>query len=290
MNNKQSEIQQPASGTDPVVDPLKKETDNTLPEPSEPVIGKFRIFSALQVVISAAFITATLFTLWTPDNLFSSNLLSAMLRAAQSQPDNSQRGLTISTASPNTTVGIVAGHWGRDNDPGAVCDDGETEVNVNVRIATMVQQNLIAEGFQVDLLQEFDKRLAQYKGRLLVSIHNDSCKFISNDATGFKVASSRYDNHPERSSRLTACMIDRYRQTTGLRFHFNTITDDMTKYHTFQEIDPETTAAIIETGFLNLDREILTKKTSLVAKGVTAGILCYLNNEPVSALQASPTP
>ena len=40
-------------------------------------------------------------------------------------------------------------------------------------------------------------------------------------------------------------------------------------------------AAIIETGFLNLDREFLTKHTDLVAEGVVEGILCFANNENV---------
>jgi len=61
----------------------------------------------------------------------------------------------------------------------------------------------------------------------------------------------------------------------------------MTSYHAFTEIDPLTTAAIIETGFLNLDQEILTKKPELIADGIMAGIQCYLNNESVSS---TPTP
>jgi N-acetylmuramoyl-L-alanine amidase len=55
----------------------------------------------------------------------------------------------------------------------------------------------------------------------------------------------------------------------------------MREYHAFREIDPSTVAAIIETGFLNLDREMLTKKTDLVAEGVVQGILCFANNENV---------
>ena len=47
------------------------------------------------------------------------------------------------------------------------------------------------------------------------------------------------------------------------------------------EIDPTTVATIIETGFLNLDREILTKHTDLVAEGVVQGILCFANNENI---------
>ncbi len=61
----------------------------------------------------------------------------------------------------------------------------------------------------------------------------------------------------------------------------------MTEYHAFSEIDPNTITAIIETGFLNLDREILTHETSRVAEGVTKGILCFINNENV---QPTPIP
>jgi N-acetylmuramoyl-L-alanine amidase len=55
----------------------------------------------------------------------------------------------------------------------------------------------------------------------------------------------------------------------------------MTQYHAFSEIDPNTITAIIETGFLNLDRKILTNETERVANGVTLGILCFINNENV---------
>jgi len=70
-----------------------------------------------------------------------------------------------------------------------------------------------------------------------------------------------------------------------MTFHAGSITGDMREYHAFREIDPSTVAAIIETGFLNLDREILTKRTDLVAAGVVEGILCFANNENIE-----PTP
>jgi N-acetylmuramoyl-L-alanine amidase len=72
-----------------------------------------------------------------------------------------------------------------------------------------------------------------------------------------------------------------------MRFHYSSITRDMTDYHAFNEINVNTTAAIIETGFLNLDRQMLTEKTDLVAQGVTQGILCFLRNENVGP---TPTP
>jgi len=61
----------------------------------------------------------------------------------------------------------------------------------------------------------------------------------------------------------------------------------MTSYHAFSEIDPLTTAAIIEVGFLNLDQDILTKNPERLADGIVAGIRCYLNNEGVPT---TPTP
>ena len=66
-----------------------------------------------------------------------------------------------------------------------------------------------------------------------------------------------------------------------MSYHAYTVTDDMTQYHTFREINTNTTAAIIETGFLNLDRRILTEQPDLVAQGITNGVLCYIKNEPV---------
>jgi len=52
---------------------------------------------------------------------------------------------------------LVAGHQG--NDSGAVCLDGLTEATVNLDIAMRVKAGLEANGFQVDLLDEFDPRL-----------------------------------------------------------------------------------------------------------------------------------
>jgi hypothetical protein len=56
----------------------------------------------------------------------------------------------------------------------------------------------------------------------------------------------------------------------------------MTRYHAFSEIAPNTTAGIIEIGFLNLDQAILTSDPELLADGIVAGIKCYMNNEGVS--------
>ena len=190
------------------------------------------------------------------------------------------------TSQPHIRIGIVAGHSG--NDSGAVCYDGNgevtlTEADVNLEIAAMVQQQLIQKGFEVDLLREFDTRLNGYRALAIVSIHNDSCEYINDQATGFKVAAALNTNDVNRANRLTACLVDRYQRSTAMTFHAGSITGDMREYHAFREIDPSTVAAIIETGFLNLDREMLTRHTDRVAEGIVQGILCFTNNENIES-------
>jgi N-acetylmuramoyl-L-alanine amidase len=242
--------------------------------------------NAFTTTLGVAILLATLFTAWTPNSLFASNLQDQLnlILTPQAAPN------AIVTPLPQLRIGIVAGHNG--NDSGAVCTDENGQVNlteaeVNLEIANLVKESLVAQGFQVDLLNEFDTRLNGYRAVALVSIHNDSCEYINDQATGFKVASSLETRDVNRAQRLTACLVDRYQRITSLTFHASSITRDMTEYHAFSEIDPNTITAIIETGFLNLDREILTHETSRVAEGVTQGILCFINNENV---QPTPIP
>jgi len=248
---------------------------------TRPFGARMTVFRALQTIFSAAFIVATLFTIWTPTTLFSNTLVEKMNLAFEPLPQ--EAGVPTPTEAPVRRIGIVAGHWG--NDSGSVCADGLTEADVNLKIATLVMQQLNKEGYEVDLLKEFDHKLLTYQALVLVSIHNDSCNYVNDEATGFKVSAARSSAYPEKASQLTSCMIDRYAALTGMTFHYNSITQDMTDYHAFDEINSNTTAAIIETGFLNLDRQMLTERTDVVAQGITSGILCYLRNESVA-----PTP
>ena len=240
-----------------------------------------RSANAFLSTLGVAILIATLFTAWTPTSLFASNLQDQLRSLLTPQP-GPESGL--STPQPQLRIGIVAGHMG--NDSGAVCTDenGEvtlTEADLNFEIATLVQQSLNAKGYQVDLLNEFDTRLNGYRAVALVSIHNDSCEYVNDEAPGFKVAASLETRDVNRAQRLTACMTDRYQSITGMTFHANSITTDMTQYHAFSEIDPNTITAIIETGFLYLDRDILTGQTDLIAEGVTQGILCFITNESI---------
>lgn len=243
----------------------------------------------LEVVIVVALLLATLFTAWTPgDYLGNFSQEPASLFAIQPQPTARPEGGPTDTPRARPLIGIVSGHWG--NDSGAVCADGLTEADVNQNIAVLVQKYLVEEGYDVDLLKEFDPRLTSYKATALVSIHNDSCDFINDQATGFKVASAMASPRPERAARLTACLRSRYGQISGLSLHSTSVTPDMTSYHAFGEMHEDTTAAIIETGFLNLDRELLTQRTDVVAQGVVSGILCYLRNEDVSQTTPAANP
>jgi N-acetylmuramoyl-L-alanine amidase len=242
--------------------------------------------NAILPTLGIAILLATLFTSLSP-NSFSTISLSdklALLLTPQAASN------PVNPVEPALRIGIVSGHRG--NDSGAVCTDANgkvtlTEADVNFKIASLVVQKLTKLGFQVDLLNEFDTRLNGYRAVAVVSIHNDSCQYINDQATGFKVAAALNTRDANRASRLLACMVDRYQRATGLPFHAGSITQDMTSYHAFSEIDPNTIAAIIETGFLNLDQEILTQHTDQVADGVVNGILCFVNNENI---EPTPTP
>jgi N-acetylmuramoyl-L-alanine amidase len=231
--------------------------------------------------IGLAVLLATLFNLWTPSEGFFATSFSDKLSLLLTAKPESR---LVVTPQPQLRIGIVAGHAG--NDSGAVCRDSAgdvtlTEADVNLNIASLAQKALVAEGYQVDLLNEFDTRLNGYRAVALVSIHNDSCEYVNEDATGFKVAAAVNTHDLNRASRLTECLRDRYQRSTGLRFHAGSITTDMRDYHAFSEIDPNTIAAIIETGFLNLDRELLVNEADRVADGVVQGILCFVRNENI---------
>ncbi|RPI87539.1 MAG: N-acetylmuramoyl-L-alanine amidase [Chloroflexi bacterium] len=243
----------------------------------------------IQHVIGAAIVVATLFTAWTRVDLLPLSLSEKLASALASRGQETQDAVLWPTPKPRSPlrVGIVSGHWG--NDSGAVCDNGVREVDVNQEVATLVSSSLEGEGYEVDLLKEFDPRLQGYQAAVLVSIHADSCMYVNDQATGFKVAAAMSTTYPEKAARLTSCMRTRYAETTSLPFHPGSVTADMSSYHAFDETDENTTAAIIEIGFLNLDFNILTEQPELIARGITRGILCYLQNEDVTS-EETPVP
>jgi len=239
------------------------------------------------VVLTAAAVLATLFTAWTPASLdpgvwFAELLANEGTTSGQDDP--------LEGGAPELTdvvrIGIVAGHSGPQPetglvDPGSTCPDGLTELQVNQTIADMVVRGLEAAGYQVDLLEEFDEELVGYRAAALVSIHADACVWVNDEATGYKVAAAVDSVVPENSQRLVACLVNRYGRATDLPYRAGSITRDMTEYHTFYEIHNQTPAAIIETGFLYLDRDFLTEQPERAAQGIVDGLLCYINREPI---------
>lgn len=197
------------------------------------------------------------------------------------------RAPTFSPTPSVPRIGIVPGHWWLDEngqqslDVGAVCDEGTasqlTELEVNLEVAQRVVFELQRIGYEADLLQEWDERLYGYQADVLLSIHADACLYP--EASGFKVARVADSRVPEIEDRLVVCIVEEYGARTGLKFHEDSITHDMTRYHTFYEIDPNTPGAIIEVGFMLADRPLLTQRPDLVAQGIIDGILCFLEGE-----------
>jgi len=168
-------------------------------------------------------------------------------------------------------VGIISGHRGFDS--GAVCADGLTEAQVNENITDLILASLQSQGIRTEKLDEFDTRLDNFSGTALISIHADSCDYINELATGFKIAGSAFTN----SSDLSICVEQAYAQATQMEYHANTITPDMADYHAFRQIAPGVPAIIVEVGFMNLDRDMITTNAQVPATGLTNGILCFLN-------------
>ena len=233
------------------------------------------------VVASAAFLAATLIV-W---RLLAAGQVVLPVEKAEGAPDNAEAVASSVPPAPTPAadlppdaphVGLVAGHAGYDT--GAVCPDGLTEVEVNLAIAQEVAILLSRRRYYVDLLGEFDDRLSGYRADVLVSVHADSCDVPG--ASGFKVARVTDSAIPEDEDRLVACIYQEYQAVTGLPRHPSSITDDMTNYHAFRETDRQTPGAIIETGFLLDDRDLLTNRPTEVARGIASGVVCFLEGAP----------
>jgi N-acetylmuramoyl-L-alanine amidase len=171
---------------------------------------------------------------------------------------------------PPLRIGLIAGHRG--NDSGTECEDGLTEVEVTSDLIEKLAVVLRESGIRVDSLDEFDPRLKNYFATALMSVHVDSCDYVNDLATGFKISGSPYTD----SSQLSICVQQAYAEATNLPYHPNSITPHMANYHAFREISPGTPALIIEVGFLHLDRNRLVNDSEDVVNGLANGILCYL--------------
>lgn len=252
---------------------------------------------SLLVVFAAAFLIATIFTFWTPADFLSSEVRQGLSLASRAEGQAAETPSPVPTWVGFRRVGVVSGHRGQHpssglDDPGAVCEDGFTEAEVNFNVAQRVVTGLSQYGYNVVLLDEWDPRLAGFEASALISIHADSCfEFELEGATGFKVAppAARQTVRPD-DARLVSCLVEHYATVTGMAQH-PSITRDMTEYHNFREISPLTPGAIIEVGFLFADRDMLENHPDLLAQGIVEGLLCFLEDTPPTPLpQLTPWP
>jgi N-acetylmuramoyl-L-alanine amidase len=255
------------------------------------LVGVQRILLTALVVIALAVITIGMHAIWTWGQATSGVVETGSTRVPGAVPTTDLTALPLMTplatrAAPVDSVGdaptpghgpkigIVAGHW--ESDSGAVCPDGLTEVEINVAVAQQVVSLLSRAGYNAEMLAEFSPKLNGYVASALVSIHTDSCHVP--EASGFKVARVSSSQVPELEDRLVASLIEKYQEATGLSFHKNSITFDMTEYHAFYEIAPETPAAIIEIGFMSADRRLLIRRQDLVVQGIVGGIKMFIED------------
>jgi N-acetylmuramoyl-L-alanine amidase len=251
------------------------------------MVGGF-LRTTLVVLISAG-IMATIFSFWTDPRYINSEVRSNLQVAlATNQVTLQPTGLP----TPNwlRRIGIVSGHRGPENDPGAVCPDGLQEREINFNVAQLVVRNLRGLGYSVDLLDEFDPRLNNYQAAALVSLHANTCQEWPGGeiVSGYLVAKAAARPEGGEDTQLAECVATHYAPASGLERRFN-LTEDMTNYHSFREIHPLTPAAIIELGFMLADRAVLTEQPDVLARAITDGILCFLEPGAATATQA-PTP
>jgi len=234
-----------------------------------------RILVAVMVAIALAIAYLILQALWAPESRSARSTPVAATLTPTVTPTATRVPPSPTPTKPPKKVGLVAGHWGYG--PGAVCPDGLTEVEINLAIAQLVKAILENQGCEVDILEEFDATLDGYLADALVSIHADSCNVPR--ASGFKIARVLKSALPEEEDHLVECLREEYQTATGLPFHEHSITYDMREYHAFYEIDSQTPAAIIETGFMAADRDILLNQQDKVAQGIANGIVRFLETE-----------
>src|SRR3990170_393342 len=264
----------------------RRQQPNTAGDGGAPIARSVMRHLASALMVSG--LLATAFTAWTPASLSPGEWVGQLISLASespAEPAETGPSLPVLQDAGGIRIGIVAGHSGPNPDsgyvdPGAVCDDGLTELSVNQSIANLVVRSLQAAGYNAELLEEWDARLTGYRAAALVSIHTDSCTPINADATGYKVAAAVDTSIPDRAQRLVTCLTDRYAAATEMRFHAGSVTRDMTEYHTFNEVHSETPAVIIEVGFLFMDRDFMTRNPDRAARGIVDGVLCFINNEP----------
>ena len=220
----------------------------------------------------------------------------AVVEGLQLDRDDIIAGIAGAGPTPQRTpqwlrrIGIIAGHRGRDS--GAVCEDEYgypelKEVDINMAVALPVIAHLKAKNYAVDLLDENDPRLENYRAAAVVSIHANTCYDFGEHVSGYIVQKS--DARPDIGvdAFLRECIAINYGARVPLERSY-VETDDLINYHVFNKIHPLTPAVILEMGYMLADREILTEDPDLLAAAVLDGIHCFMNNVEGAFIQLRP--
>lgn len=251
-------------------------------------------FRSMVFTFAAAVIVATVFMSRTPNSLLPVRPVETLERVRQTAQSVNATNTPVPTLEWAKRIGIIAGHMGNERvpgvpDPGAVCEDGSefTELQVTTGVATRVVALLRAQGFDVDLLKEFDPKLKGYQAAAIVSLHADSCD--PEYGSGFKNAyPALRETIRDKDTHLSECIRANYEAMTGLEFLPNQITPNMTEYHAWNDIAMTTPANILELGLLYHDRPLLKDRQDLLAQAVYNGIMCFLAPTRLATQQAQP--
>ncbi len=188
-------------------------------------------------------------------------------------------------------IALQAGHWKRTEAPDEQVNlrynnaegNGYSEWEVNLAIAEETRALLLAAhpDYIVDILPTTVP--PDTFADVFVSIHADANP--SRATRGYKVASPRRDRTGD-ADRLAAVVSREYAAATSLP-HDTVLTSAMRGYYAFNwckyehSLHPMTAAVIVETGFLTnaQDIAIIGRDPALAARGITNGILAYLDGD-----------
>ncbi len=199
---------------------------------------------------------------------------------------SAQRPTPVLTPRWLRRIGIISGHRGKSEsgarDPGAICEDeyGNSileEADINFAVATRVVASLEEMNYAVEMLDEFDPRLNDYRAEALVSIHANTCYDFGEYVSGYIVAISEARPEFGADAFLRECIAENFGAYVPLERSYN-LTADMTDNHTWRKIHPLTPGMILEMGYMLADQAVLTEDPDLLARAVVDGILCFMEN------------
>ena len=263
-------------------------------EPGEIWLG----IRTILIVMAAALAVSFIFNYWTPESFLSDEFVANLQVVSSTQGPPTAVPSPLPTFASVQKVGIITGHSGPPLnpaftvDPGAVCDenfDGVpelTELDINRTISLGVANLLVEAGYEVEMLNEWDPRLTNYRASALVSIHTNTCENLGFGASGFNVKANERSPLIDRDNKLVDCVVADYANSTGLARHFGS-PPDLADYHAFREVSVDTPTVIIELGFMFADRAVLTQQPEAMARGIFQGIDCFL--KPGQVIPAAAT-